>query len=146
MNCQHAYDKLMQDLKAQFAQTTQDRDERSEFKAGILQPKVEAKGDLKDTTSTRDSDQKYLDELTATWEQKASDFEAHQGLRADKIEAIEIIPSGAVSGNGDKHLPGLLQKPALAQLRAQSTPANQQRVASYLQKHAQTLGRHMLFA
>merc|ERR1719375_1991783 len=114
MNSKHAYDMLMQDLKAQIAQATQDRDEKAEFKAETLQSKADAQGDLEDTTSTRDADQKYLDDLTATCEQKAADFESRQQLRAEEIEAIEkaieIISSGAVSGNADKHLPGLLQK------------------------------------
>merc|ERR1712178_445589 len=101
---------------------TQDRDEKAEFKAETLQSKADAQGDLQDTTSTRDADQKYLDDLTATCEQKASDFESRQQLRAEEIEAIEraieIISSGAVSGNADKHLPGFIQGSAFAQLRS----------------------------
>jgi len=150
MNSKHAYDMLMQDLKAQIAQATQDRDEKSEFKAETLQSKADAKGDLEDTISTRDADQKYLDDLTATCEQKAADFESRQQLRAEEIEAvekaIEIISSGAVSGNADKHLPGLLQKSSLAQLRSQSTSVNQQRAVSYLQKRAESLGSRVLSA
>ena len=34
MNSKHAYDMLMQDLNAQIAQATQDRDEKAETKAG----------------------------------------------------------------------------------------------------------------
>merc|ERR1719248_324970 len=113
----------MQDLKAQIAQATSDRDSKAESKAKKLQAKADATGDLKDTTTTKEADQKYLGDLTATCEQKASDFESRQQLRADEIvaieKAIEIISSGAVSGNADKHLPGLLQKSAsLAQLRS----------------------------
>merc|ERR1712151_1307045 len=150
MNSKHAYDMLMQDLKAQIAQATSDRDEKAEFKAATLQSKADAQGDLEDTTSTRDADQKYLDDLTATCEQKAADFESRQQLRAEEIEAvekaIEIISSGAVSGNADKHLPGLLQKSSLAQLRSQSTSVNQQRAVSYLQKRAESLGSRVLSA
>jgi len=150
MNSKHAYDMLMQDLKAQLAQGSSDRDEKSAFKAETLQSKADAKGDLQDTTSTRDADQKYLGDLTATCEQKASDFESRQQLRAEEIEAvekaIEIISSGAVSGNADKHLPGLLQTSALAQLRSDTSSQNQARVASYLQKRAHTLGSRVLSA
>merc|ERR1719231_1999751 len=103
MNSKHAYDMLMQDLKAQIAQGTADRDAKSESKAKNLQSKADASGNLKDTTTTRDEDSKYLADLTATCEQKASDFESRQQLRAEEIEAIEkaieIISSGAVSGN-----------------------------------------------
>merc|ERR1711981_584743 len=112
----------MQDLTAQIKQATQDRDEKSETKAKTLQHKADALGDLKDTTATRDADAKYLADLTATCEEKASDFESRQQLRADEIvaieKAIEIISSNAVSGNADKHLPAMLQTSSFAQLRA----------------------------
>merc|ERR1719449_534653 len=138
MNSKHAYDMLMQDLKAQISQATQDRDEKAEEKAKTLQHKADAEGDLKDTTTTRDADSKYLADLTATCEQKASDFESRQQLRADEIvaieKAIEIISSGAVAGNADKHLPSMLQKAsAFSQFMSSSTTQVQGRVAQYLQ-------------
>merc|ERR1711933_233130 len=82
MNSKHAYDMLMQDLTAQIAQAQQDRDEKAETKAKKLQAKADAEGDLAETTATRDADQKYLDDLTATCTQKAADFESRQALRA----------------------------------------------------------------
>merc|ERR550537_2014682 len=124
MNSKHAYDMLMQDLNAQIAQGEKDRDEKAQAKATALQAKADAEGDLRDTTTTRDEDAKYLADLTATCEEKASAFESRQQLRAEEIEAIEkaieIISSGAVSGNADKHLPSLVQtsKSSFAQLRA----------------------------
>merc|ERR1719162_2601642 len=105
-------------------QATQDRTEKSEAKAKALQHKADAEGDLRDTTNTRDEDQKYLDDLNSTCSQKASDFESRQQLRAEEIvaieKAIEIISSGAVAGNADKHLPALVQAngKSLAQLRS----------------------------
>merc|ERR1719449_164153 len=150
-NSVHAYEMLMQDLKAQIAQATQDRDEKAEEKATTLQHKADAEGDLKDTTTTRDADSKYLADLTATCEQKASDFESRQQLRADEIvaieKAIEIISSGAVSGNADKHLPAMLQKgAALAQLRAGSVSKAQNQVAEYLKSQATKLNSRVLSA
>merc|ERR1712113_1280422 len=106
------------------AQATTDRDHKAETKAKKLQAKADAEGDLKDTTTTMEADKKYLADLTATCEQKASDFESRQQLRAEEIvaieKAIEIISSSAVSGNADKHLPSLVQhsSAAFAQLRA----------------------------
>merc|ERR1719498_336626 len=149
MNSKHAYDMLMQDLKAQIAQATQDRDEKAETKANKLQAKADAEGDLKDTTSTRDADAKYLADLTATCEQKASDFESRQQLRADEIvaieKAIEIISSGAVSGNAEKHLPTLLQKTSsLAHLRSDLNAQAQARVSQYLQTRAKQLNSRVL--
>merc|ERR1712032_463475 len=60
MNSKHAYDMLMQDLNAQITQATQDRDEKAETKAKKLQAKADAEGDLKDTSTTRAADAKYL--------------------------------------------------------------------------------------
>merc|ERR1712232_1220378 len=111
-------------MGAQISQATRDRDEKAETKAKKLQAKADAEGDLKDTTTTRNADAKYLADLTATCEEKASAFESRQQLRADEIEAIEkaieIIDSEAVAGNADKHLPSMLQKESLAlsQLRS----------------------------
>jgi len=153
MNSKHAYDMLMQDLNAQIAQATQDRDEKAESKAKKLQAKADAEGDLKDTTTTRDADVKYLADLTATCEQKASDFESRQQLRADEIvaieKAIEIISSEAVQGNSEKYLPQFVQKSAqkvsFAQLRADSAQA-QARVAKYLEAQAKKLNSRVLSA
>merc|ERR1719478_1681750 len=150
MNSKHAYDMLMQDLNAQIAQATQDRDEKAESKAKNLQAKADAQGDLKDTTTTRDADKKYLADLTATCEQKASDFESRQQLRAEEIvaieKAIEIISSGAVAGNAEKHLPTLVQKSSFAQLRADLSTQAQARVALYLSQQAKKLNSRVLSA
>jgi len=150
MNTKHAYEMLVQDLEAQIAQSTQDRDEKAELKAKTLQAKADAEGDLKDTTDTRDADVKYLADLTATCEQKAADFEARQDLRAEEIvaieKAIEIISSNSVSGNADKHLPSLLQKNSFAQLRADSQSRSQQKVAFYLKTQAKNLNSRVLSA
>merc|ERR1719460_984513 len=150
MNSKHAYDMLMQDLKAQIAQATQDRDEKAESKASKLQAKADATGDLKDTTTTMEADAKYLADLTATCEQKASDFESRQQLRADEIvaieKAIEIISSGAVAGNADKHLPSMLQQASFAQLRADLNTQAQTRVAKFLQSRAKQLNSRVLSA
>merc|ERR1719399_2107799 len=103
MNSKQAYDMLMQDLNAQVDQATSDVDIKSASKAKKLQAKATAEGDVADTTSTRDEDQKYLNDLVATCEQKATDFESRQQLRAEELEAIakaiEIVSSGAVAGN-----------------------------------------------
>merc|ERR1712066_22931 len=151
MNSKHAYDMLMQDLNAQIAQATQDRDEKAETKAKKLQAKADAEGDLKDTTTTRDADVKYLADLTATCEQKASDFESRQQLRAEEIvaieKAIEIISSNAVAGNAEKHLPTLIQtQNSFSQLRADLNAQSQARVAQYLRSRANQLNSRVLSA
>jgi hypothetical protein len=142
---------LMQDLKAQIAQGEADRDAKAESKAKNLQNKADANGDLKDTTTTMNADKKYLADLTATCEQKASDFESRQQLRADEIiaieKAIEIISSGVVAGNADKHLPAMLQKQdSFSQFMSASNTQVQGRVAQYLQAQATKLNSRVLSA
>merc|ERR1719231_1838273 len=152
MNARHAFEMLMQDLKAQIEQATQDRDEKAAEKAKKLQAKADAEGELEDTITTRDADVKYLADLTATCEQKATDFESRQQLRAEEIEAIEkaieIISSAAVQGNAEKHLPTLLQvkSSTLAQFRSDGRSPTQSRVAEYLQERARSLNSRVLSA
>merc|ERR1711937_688266 len=136
---------------AQIAQATQDRDEKAETKAKKLQAKADAEGDLADTIATRDDDQKYLDDLTATCAQKASDFESRQQLRAEEIvaieKAIEIISSGAVAGASEKHLPQFAQtSTVLAQLRSDGRSPLQSRVAEYLRVQGHFLNSRVLSA
>jgi prefoldin subunit 5 len=154
-NAKHAHDMLQQDLKAQIDQATTDHGDKSVNKAKSLQSKADATGDLTDTTATRDQDKKYLTELTATCEMKASDFESRQQLRAEEIEAIEkaieILSGDAVAGAAEKHLPQLLQAPrassvALAQLRAGKPPSSQERAVQYLRDQAGRLNSHVLSA
>merc|ERR1712032_1587960 len=151
MNTKHAYDMHMQDLTAQIAQATQDRDEKAETKAKKLEAKATAEGDLQETTSTRNADQKYLDDLTATCEQKSSDFQARQQLRSEEIEAIEkaieIISSSAVSGNADTYLPTFLQlRSSFASLRSSTESANMQRAAMFLRDQGMKLNSRVLSA
>jgi len=148
----HAFQMLSQDLNNAVTHATAAREEKAATKAKKLQAKADAEGSLVDTTTTMEDDSKYLEDLVATCEQKASDFESRQKLRADELEAInkaiEIISSSAVKGNSEKHLPQLLQKKtaALAQLRADSISPVQQRVAAYLKMQGNTLNSRLLSA
>ena len=152
MNTKHNFDMLIQDLTAQKEQAIADRTEKSETKAKKLQAKADATGSLQDTTTTMEADKKYLADTTATCEQKAADFESRQQLRAEELEAIakaiEIISSGAVAGNAEKHLPALVQKSkALAMLRSDtSNQIVQAKVAQFLQDRAGQLNSRVLSA
>jgi hypothetical protein len=157
MNSKHAYDMLSQDLTTQITQAKTDRDFKAETSAKKLESKAKAEGDLEDTTSTMEADKKYLSELTATCEQKASDFESRQSLRTEEITAIEkaiqIISSGAVSGNAEKHLPSSLlgTSGAFAQLRAEHSAASSssgraKQAARYLKSQAAQLKSRTLAA
>merc|ERR1712085_91578 len=104
-----------------------------------------------DTTSTMEADKKYMGDLTATCEQKGSDFESRQQLRAEELEAIakaiEIISSGAVSGNADKYLPKFVQThSSFAQLRSGTTATWEERAAEFLRRAAGKLNSRVLSA
>jgi len=148
----HAFEMLMDDMNAQIDDSTKRRDEKAEEKAAKLQAKAEAEGTMQDTIATRDDDMKYLADVTATCEKKASDFESRTKLRADEIvaleKAIEILSSDAVSGNADKHLPAaaMLQTKAtsLAQLRSDGRSPSQTRVADYLRVKSREINSRIL--
>merc|ERR1712157_597155 len=145
MSSVQAFELLMQDLKSQIDEAKQDRTEKAE-----IQAKADAKGDLTETTETKEADTKYLDDLVATCEQKASDFESRQQLRTEELEAIakaiEIISSGAVKGNAEKRLPSLVQKQSFASLRADSQSQSQSHAAAYLKTMAKQLNSRVLQA
>merc|ERR1719221_2563721 len=62
MNTKHAFEMLVQDLTAQLEQANQDKTEKTEYKSKTMQAKADAQGDHRETTETRDADQKYLDD------------------------------------------------------------------------------------
>merc|ERR1719169_378880 len=144
-NARHAYEMLIQDLTAQIETATEDREAKAHEKA------AEDKGDLADTTATRDADQVYLDDLVAECTQKSSDFEQRQQLRTDELaaidKAIEILSSGAVSGAADKHLPGLIQKQvSFLQISASTRNPTQARVAEFLRQKGSSINSRVLSA
>merc|ERR1719161_2249584 len=151
-NAKTAHEMLAMDLQNQIDNGKKARTEKSGAKSKALQSSAEAKGDLQDTTSTREDDKKYLADLTATCEQKSDAFADRQKLRAEEIEAvekaIEILSSGAVAGASEKHLPQLVQvkSTSFAQLRTAAQNPNQMRVAAYLQGQAKKTNSRVLAA
>merc|ERR1719450_1642475 len=152
-NARHAYEMLIQDLTAQIETATEDREAKAQEKASKLQKAAEDKGDLADTTATRDADQTYLDDLVAECTQKSSDFESRQQLRTDELaaidKAIEILSSGAVSGNADKYLPSFVQKKtsvSFLQLSVGSKNPSQARVAEFLREKGSAINSRVLSA
>merc|ERR1711935_1163169 len=151
MDSKQAFDMLVQDLAAQIDQAKQDRTEKAETKAKKLQAKADAKGDLTETTTTKEADKKYLADLVATCEQKATDFESRQQLRTEELEAvakaIEIVSSGAVKGNAEKHLPSaFLEGNAMASLRMDAQSQLRAKAEMFLQQRAHELQSRVLSA
>merc|ERR1719217_1834469 len=108
-----SFEMLAADLKNQLDAANTALTEKKEAKAKALQGAADSKGSLQDTVTTRDDDMKYTADLTATCEQKSTDFANRQTLRTEELEAItkatEILAGGAVSGGSEKHLPQLVQ-------------------------------------
>merc|ERR1719464_2081160 len=151
MNAKHAFDMLIQDLKAQVEQATQERGDKAKTKAKKLEAKATAEGDKKDTIAAKEADEKYLKDLIATCEKKSSDFESRQALRAEELQAIakaiEIISAEAVAGAAAKHLPQMMQRAAaLASLRAEVHSPKQAKAALFLQGKAGQLSSRVLSA
>jgi hypothetical protein len=147
----HSFTMLKTDLANQLEAANEARTKNAEAKAKALQGAADAKGSLQDAVTTRDDDEKYAADLTATCEQKSTDFANRQALRAGELEAIqkaiEILGGGAVAG-GSQHLGQLLQKKStsLAQFRSNSENPNQKKVAAYLTKRANELHSRVLSA
>jgi chromosome segregation ATPase len=146
-----SFDMLAADLKNQLDAANSARTEKSEAKAKALQGAADSKGALQDTVTTRDDDMKYTADLTATCEQKSTDFANRQVLRTEEIEAIskaiEILAGGAVSGGSAKHFGtefAQIKHTSLAQLRSDSMNPNQKRVAAYLKSQAKKLNSRVL--
>merc|ERR1719446_534585 len=122
-------------------------------KATREQDAAEAKGDLADTTATRNEDKTYLDALVAQCDQKSADYENRQKLRGEELEAIakaiEIIQSPSVTGHGETYLPQLLQKSAAVKhafslLRSSTVQPIQRSVAVFLADSAKRYSSRVL--
>jgi len=152
MNDKHSYEKLMQTLQDTGEKLKRQRSRKAERKTQREEDAASAKGELKDTTASRDEDQKYLDDAVAGCEQKSADYEQRQKLRAEELEAInkaiEIISGEAVSGAADKHLPALVQigdnSFALRASAAERESQSQSKAAVFLSTKAEELHSRML--
>jgi len=150
-NQRHAYEMVAKDLTAQVKRAGEDREAKAREKA-MKQSKAAAdKEDLAQTTQTRDSDQKFVDELVAECSTKQSDFDNRQQLRSEEIEAIakatEIMSSDSVSGSSDKHLPSLVQKSAsFAQFSRVVKHSTQAKVAEFLRQKGTAINSRVLMA
>jgi len=151
MNIEHAYNMNIQDLSGQIKQGEADKAEKISFIGQKGEAKGTAASERQDTIATRDADMKFLADTEATCEQKKADFEARQQLRAEEIEAIEkaieIISSGDVAGNADKHLPSLIQLgSSFVQTSSELQNEHQHSVVEFLRAQAKSLDSRVLSA
>jgi hypothetical protein len=124
MNSKHAYDMVVQDLVDSIENSNASIEEKKITKARKEEQAAADKKELASTTTVKAEDEKTLSEMEVECEQKKLSFGEKQQLRTEEIEAIakatEILKSGDVSGNAEKHLDfaQTAQATALAQLRS----------------------------
>merc|ERR1719473_983995 len=148
------YETLMQQLTDNMRRDKKMTAEKTAAKAGRLEDAANAKADLGITENGKAEDEKTLSDTNAECESKSEAYEKDQVTRAAEVKAIEqaveILSSGAVTGNAEKHLPTLVQSNAapasFAQLRSSTRedPELRQRVAGFLQDRAKQLGSRYL--
>merc|ERR1719401_2516526 len=149
-----AYQVLMQQLTDDIKYETASKEKKTAMKAKRLEDAATAKGEKEVTEASKAKDEEILSDTNAECKQTSDDFEKNQVVRAGEIEAlkkaIEIISSGAVSGNAEKYLPSALLQTkkgaALAQLRNGVAQEDyvRQRVVEFLQGRAKKLGSKYL--
>jgi len=104
---------------------------------------------LTDTTTTRDADVKYLADVTAACKLKPANFESRQQLRTKSLKwsrrQSRSCPA-MTSAATEKHLPSLVQKTAVTQLRASTRGEVQQLAIEYLQIQGKRLNSRVLSA
>jgi uncharacterized protein YoxC len=151
LNAKNAFEQLTQQLTDNIENAEHEISKRSEMRATTQKTKAEAEGDLAQTINDRDEDQKYLDEMAALCEVKATDFASRQKLRGEEIaalgEAARIISSSAVAGSGATHLPSLMQTmggSSLAQMGDGPQNPAQERAAAFLTERAEGCGSRLL--
>jgi DNA repair exonuclease SbcCD ATPase subunit len=147
MNGKHAYEMAAEDLHSSIDAAEKESSEKAKAKAEAEQGVAADKGDLADTTSARDEDQKYLDGVMTQCQQKSKSYEERQTVRSEELEAltkaIEVIQSPSVSGHGDTYLPAMVQT-SLALRASGSKKPVQSNVAAFLKDAANRLDSRVL--
>eukprot|EP00441_Pelagodinium_beii_P046055 CAMPEP_0197621510 /NCGR_PEP_ID=MMETSP1338-20131121/2089_1 /TAXON_ID=43686 ORGANISM="Pelagodinium beii, Strain RCC1491" /NCGR_SAMPLE_ID=MMETSP1338 /ASSEMBLY_ACC=CAM_ASM_000754 /LENGTH=677 /DNA_ID=CAMNT_0043191013 /DNA_START=62 /DNA_END=2095 /DNA_ORIENTATION=- len=142
-----AFDQTLQGLKIEEEAEKKDRDKKSGFKSKKITFKADSEDSLEKTEIKKKETTEYLDEISTTCAQKATDFDARLKLRTEELEAVEkaigIIDTEDVAGNEKKHLAkSFIQvqsvKTALAFLRSGPRPI-QEKVAAFLEREGERL-------
>jgi len=87
-----AHDQLVQSLTSQIKAATESRDSKTTAQAKAKSDSAQANTDLTDTTATRDEDDKYLTDVTATCDAKKADFDNRQKLSSIRCMVISSGP------------------------------------------------------
>merc|ERR1719261_635561 len=117
---------LRQKLKAEIEEALGQSTSKSSERGDVLASKALEESDMSDEVDTKAVDEAFLKDFKADCTMKEEDYEARQKLRAEEMEMIEkavtLLSGDAVAGNGEKHLPQLIQlrnkAASLGQLRS----------------------------
>merc|ERR1719327_1474739 len=144
---EHAFELMCMDLDQTVERATKARTAKASTKAAREEAAAQAKGDLSDTTSSRDEDSAYLSALDAQCSQKSSDFESRQEVRDEELEAIdkaiEIVASPELAGAAEKNLTPGGSAFSLA-LRGGAVAPVQRQVAAFIESRASKLNSRVL--
>merc|ERR1719364_662037 len=135
LNGKHAYEMAAEDLHSSIDAAEKESSEKAKAKAEAEQGVAADKGDLADTTSTRDEDQKYLDGVMTQCQAKSKSYEERQTVRSEELEAltkaIEVIQSPAVSGHGETYPPAMVQTSLALRASGSKKPVQSNVAASF---------------
>jgi len=144
---EHAFELMCMDLDQTVERATKARTAKASTKAAREEAAAQAKGDLADTTASKDEDSAYLSALDAQCSQKSSDFESRQELRQEELEAIdkaiEIVSSPELAGAAEKNLTPGGSAFSLALRGGEKAPVQRQ-VAAFLESRASKLDSRVL--
>jgi len=145
-----AYEQMTQQLHDNIENAQNEIGMQEERRAEHKKLKAQQEAEKAQTEEEKSADTKYLDETTILCDQKTSDFNSRQALRAEEIKtldlAIKTIASATVKGAGEKYLPQLLQLhgKALAQVQSNLRSPLQARIAAFLAERARISGSRLL--
>jgi len=150
MNNKASFEVLLQQLTDDIKADNAAIKKKTALKAKRLGDAATAKGDKEVTEATKAKDEGVLSDTNAECRQTSDEYEKNQVVRAGEIkaltEAIKIISSDDVTGQGEKHLPAsfIQTKTSLAQLRSTAAGANRQQLVEFLQGRAKKIGSKYL--
>lgn len=154
-NRRHSYQMLVQELHTSKTNAEAMRSDKVQQKAHDLQSAATMKGEITDTSGTKEQDSKFLEDTKAVCSQKASDFEERQKLRAEELVAIQSA-IGILNDMQAPHVESVLiqrlgkngTKSALSlvQLLKREIGPYQDEAAKYLQDRAKAIDSRVLSA
>jgi hypothetical protein len=150
METKHAYDLLAHSLSDQIKVGEKEAAKKEKKLGEHKVANGESKAALAQASADKKADEEYLADLKTQCTLKGEAFETRQQMRAEELEALDkaiAIIKEKVSGNADKHLPGLIQKKvSLMMLRSRTSSQNYKitRAAQILTDRAAKLGSQRL--